>query len=152
MTLDELPGYQIKRILGVVVGVIARPQNRYTEGARALDGDVASAGEQYLMAGRREAVQRMAFHAQSQGANAVLGMRFDHRVISSLWIEICAYGTAVVATPRRAVPSSRLARPARGGRGEPRPPEPSVPEAVVSEVVEPEPAMYEATMAEEAPS
>ena len=112
VTLNDLPGYHIRTILGEVVGVTARPQNKFTEGVRSLDGSLSDAGEQYLVAGRREAVERMVFHARQQGANAVLAMRFDHRVISSLWVEICAYGTAVVAVPRRRVPRARREAPA----------------------------------------
>jgi hypothetical protein len=37
--------------------------------------------------------------AYRRGANAVVGMRFDHRSISESWTEICAYGTAVFVTP-----------------------------------------------------
>jgi uncharacterized protein YbjQ (UPF0145 family) len=48
---------------------------------------------------REEAVERMAQIAQKRGANAVVGMRFDHREITSSWVEICAYGTAVVVSP-----------------------------------------------------
>jgi len=129
VTLNDLPGYHIRTILGEVVGVTARPQNKFTEGVRSLDGSLSDAGEQYLVAGRREAVERMAFHAREQGANAILAMRFDHRVISSLWVEICAYGTAVVAVPRRRVPRARREAPAP-----------------------PEPALYEATMTAEGPA
>ena len=129
VTLNDLPGYHIREILGEVVGVTARPQNKFTEGVRSLDGSLSDAGEQYLVAGRREAVERMAFHARQQGANAILAMRFDHRVISSLWVEICAYGTAVVAVPRRRVPRARREAPAP-----------------------PEPALYEATMTAEGPA
>jgi len=129
VTLNDLPGYHIREILGEVVGVTARPQNRFTEGVRSLDGSLSQAGEQYLVAGRREAVERMAFHARNVGANAVLAMRFDHRVVSDLWVEICAYGTAVVAIPRRRLPRARREAPAA-----------------------PEPALYETTMQAEAPA
>jgi uncharacterized protein YbjQ (UPF0145 family) len=129
VTLNDLPGYHIRTILGEVVGVTARPQNKFTEGVRSLDGSLSDAGEQYLIAGRREAVERMVFHARNQGANAVLAMRFDHRVVSSTWVEICAYGTAVVAIPRRRAPRQRRELPAPA-----------------------EPALYEATMAAEAPA
>ena len=41
-------------------------------------------------------------------------MRFDHRDITSQWIELCAYGTAVMAAPveqpaERAAPEGRHA-------------------------------------------
>jgi uncharacterized protein YbjQ (UPF0145 family) len=129
VTLNDLPGYHIREVLGEVVGVTARPQNRFTEGVRSLDGSLSEAGEQYLIAGRREAVERMAFHARNAGANAVLAMRFDHRVVSDTWVEICAYGTAVVAIPRRRAPRARREIPAQ-----------------------PEPALYETTMTAEAPA
>ena len=130
VTLNDLPGYHIRTILGEVVGVTARPQNKFTEGVRSLDGSLSDAGEQYLVAGRREAVERMVFHARQQGANAILAMRFDHRVISSLWVEICAYGTAVVALPIRRAPRQRR-------------------EALTQP--EPEPALYETVMTPEGP-
>jgi uncharacterized protein YbjQ (UPF0145 family) len=135
VTIDDLPGYQIREVLGEVVGVTARPQNKFTEGARSLTGALSAAGEQYLIAGRREAVERMAYHARNAGANAVLGMRFDHRIISETWVEICAYGTAVVAVALGAPSQRRMSRSRR--RTAPAPPEPT---------------LYEATMTEDGPS
>lgn len=136
VTIDDLPGYQIREVVGEVVGVTARPQNKFTEGARSLTGTLSAAGEQYLIAGRREAVERMAYHARNAGANAVLGMRFDHRVISESWVEICAYGTAVVAVAIGGLPPQRrLSRSRR--RSTPAPPEPT---------------LYETTMTEDGPS
>lgn len=131
--METLPGYTFRAILGEVVGVTARPQNKFTEGARSLTGSLTEAGEAVLIAGRREAVERMAYHARAMGANAVLAMRFDHRVISATWVEICAYGTAVVAVPRSRVTRSRRA-PAIGAPREPLDPPP--------------PAMYEEALPE----
>jgi uncharacterized protein YbjQ (UPF0145 family) len=134
VTIDNLPGYQIRAVVGEVVGVTARPQNKFTEGVRSLSGRLSEAGEQYLVAGRREAVERMAFHARNAGANAVIGMRFDHRVVSSMWVEICAYGTAVVAVAVRAgLPGPRRATARRLG----------------SRPAEPPQALYEAILEEE---
>jgi uncharacterized protein YbjQ (UPF0145 family) len=28
-----------------------------------------------------------------------VGMRFDHREVGTTWMELCAYGTAVVVSP-----------------------------------------------------
>jgi len=132
VTMENLPGYQLRAILGEVVGVTARPQNKFTEGARSLTGSLSAAGEQHLVAGRREAVERMAYHAREMGANAVLAMRFDHRVISPSWVEICAYGTAVVAVPRQRIP--RQLRPQAAA-----PPNPP-------------PTLYETTMTGDGPA
>ena len=54
---------------------------------------------------RQEAVARMVDAAERRGANAVIGMRFDHRGVTHAWNELCAYGTAVqvVAADRRRV-------------------------------------------------
>ena len=65
--LIELPGYHIRTILGEVVGVTARPQNKFTEGVRSLDGSLSDAGDQYLVAGRREAVERMLAGSANRG-------------------------------------------------------------------------------------
>ena len=44
---------------------------------------------------RFEAVNNMIEQAVMIGANAVVAMRFDHRGVTDVWNEICAYGTAV---------------------------------------------------------
>jgi hypothetical protein len=43
---------------------------------------------------REDAVVKMLNEAYQRGANAVVGMRFDHRELTNSWTEICAYGTA----------------------------------------------------------
>jgi len=48
---------------------------------------------------RFEAVNNMIEQAAMIGANAVLAMRFDHRGVTEVWNEICAYGTAVWVEP-----------------------------------------------------
>jgi uncharacterized protein YbjQ (UPF0145 family) len=101
VTTDILPGYEVRHVLGEVLGVLARPRNPYSEGVKALSGksvdsDVSAAA---LMRWRQEAIVRMAHQARERGANAVIGLRFDHRDITGAWGEICAYGTAVVVEP-----------------------------------------------------
>jgi uncharacterized protein YbjQ (UPF0145 family) len=99
VTTNDLPGYRVTEIRGLVIGVSARPRNKFTEGIRPLRVDNPRVGEAYLAAGRHEAVERMAAHARASGGNAVINMRFDHRNVSEMWMEICAYGTCVVAEP-----------------------------------------------------
>jgi uncharacterized protein YbjQ (UPF0145 family) len=84
--------------MGAVLGVLARPRNPYAEGVKNLSGksvdsEVSGAA---LTRWRQEAIARMAQQARERGANAVIGLRFDHRDITGAWGEICAYGTAVV--------------------------------------------------------
>ena len=40
VTIDSLPGYEIKKVIGEVVGTTARARNAYTEGVKALSGTV----------------------------------------------------------------------------------------------------------------
>ncbi|WP_345633168.1 YbjQ family protein [Rugosimonospora acidiphila] len=101
VTMGDLPGYRILAIIGEVVGVTARGQNRFAEGVPTND-NLSAVDERHLIAARREAVERMAAHAHDAGATAVVSMRFTERTISPDWVEICAYGTAVVAAPQRA--------------------------------------------------
>ena len=43
---------------------------------------------------------RLGEEALRIGANAVVGMRFDSRDCGEMWMEICAYGTAVIVAPK----------------------------------------------------
>jgi len=101
VTTDNLPGYEIRKVLGDVLGVTARTHNAYAEGVKALDGALNPRMAAALAQWREEAVARMTEEAERRGANAVVGMRFDHREITEMWAEICAYGTAVIAAPAR---------------------------------------------------
>lgn len=49
---------------------------------------------------RAEAIARMVEEAEQRGATAVIAMRFDIAAMGEAtgWTEVCAYGTAVVAS------------------------------------------------------
>ena len=101
-TTESLPGYRIERVFGPVLGVAARARSAYVEGLRSMhDGHSVSDEErrELFTAGRIEAVRRMLNEAAGFGANAVVAMRFDHRPVTDMWNEICAYGTAVWVVP-----------------------------------------------------
>jgi len=102
VTTDNLPGYEVSEVLGEVIGITARSNNPFAEGIKSLHGGANPKMFECLTRWREEAIERMAKNAQNRGANAIVGMRFDHRDLTSSWIEICAYGTAVVVA---AVPS-----------------------------------------------
>jgi uncharacterized protein YbjQ (UPF0145 family) len=99
VTIDTLPGFEIKTVIGEVVGVTIRPWNAYTEGIKALSGVMNPRMQHVLARLREEAIARMVERAHRRGANAIVGMRFDHRTVSDGWAEICAYGTAVLVVP-----------------------------------------------------
>jgi uncharacterized protein YbjQ (UPF0145 family) len=103
-TTEAMPGYRIEKVLGPVLGVAARSRSPYMEGLKSLtDGhSVAAEDRRDLLAGCRvEAIRHMLDQASGAGANAVVAMRFDHRAVTDVWNEVCAYGTAVWVVPLR---------------------------------------------------
>jgi uncharacterized protein YbjQ (UPF0145 family) len=99
VTTDDLPGYQVHAVLGEVIVSLARTRNAFAEGVKSLRGGAYDPrAPQHLLRWRTEAVAELGRAARKRGANAVLGMRFDHRDTGTLWVEMCAYGTAVVVT------------------------------------------------------
>lgn len=115
VTTDGLPGYQIRDVFGQVMGVVVRTQNPFSEGLKALDGGVNPRRVKVIRGWREDAVKAMIEAAKKQGANAIIGMRFDHRIVTEFWTEICAYGTAVLAVPTP--PSDELAELAGAAAG-----------------------------------
>jgi uncharacterized protein YbjQ (UPF0145 family) len=97
VTTESVPGYQVSYVIGEVVGATARMYNVYADGVKDLAGRVSPSRRmrRALIRCRQEAVNEMVAEAAQRGANAVIGMRFDHREINERWAEICAYGTAV---------------------------------------------------------
>ncbi len=111
VTMDHLPGYEIREILGQVVSSQARTRNVYREGVKSLRGGAYDpAAPENLTRWRTDAVARLGEEARRLGANAVLGMRFEHREVGEMWMEVCVYGTAVVAyrSPVAAAPDQPL--------------------------------------------
>ena len=96
VTTEAVPGYRVVEVLGQAFGLTARTHNPYNEGVSALRGGLAPKQiSRHLAHWRDEAIAEMIAAARAQGANAVVGMRFDNREVTSSWAEICAYGTAV---------------------------------------------------------
>ena len=96
VTTDVIPGYEVHAVIGEVVGVTARTFNPFIEGVKSLNGRLNPQLVRMLAQIRQEAVAHMVEAAQRRGANAVVGMRFDHRGVTGSWNEVCAYGTAVL--------------------------------------------------------
>ncbi len=101
VTTETVPGYRVTAVVGEVIGITARTHNPFAEGVKALSGTLNPRMPQALAHWRQQAVDEMVDAARRRGANAVIGMRFDNREISSAWAEICAYGTAVTVVPDR---------------------------------------------------
>lgn len=74
-------------------------RNPYVVGPRTIDSGQGAEMAQVLVQGRASAITQMINAARRRGATAVVGMRFDNRDITGNWVELCAYGTAVIAVP-----------------------------------------------------
>lgn len=97
-TAFELPGFKVKRNLGVVRGIVVR--------SRSIVGTIG-AGLQTLVGGnitlytklceqtRSDAFDLMIQHASDLGADAIIGARYDATEIMNGVTEVLAYGTAV---------------------------------------------------------
>jgi uncharacterized protein YbjQ (UPF0145 family) len=110
VTTDGVAGYEVRSVLGEVLGTAVQAASASAQGGAPQPGHGGSSatfrvtGEQPatgLAAARREAVERLAEEARRKGANTVVGMRFDTAAIGG-GVEVCAYGTAVWAEPAQA--------------------------------------------------
>jgi uncharacterized protein YbjQ (UPF0145 family) len=98
-TSFDLPGFRIKRNLGVVRGIVVR--------SRSLFGTIG-AGLQTLVGGnitlltnlceqtREQAFDLMLQHAAALGANAVINVRYDATEVMQGVTEVLCYGAAIV--------------------------------------------------------
>lgn len=97
VTTNDLPGYEIRAVLGEVVVSLARSINPFKEGVKSLRGGKSDPqGGDNLTKYRMDAISKLGQVASKKGANAVIGMRFDCREVGPTHIELCAYGTAAV--------------------------------------------------------
>ena len=97
-TMNDIPGKQVKEILGIVRGNTVRSRNIGRDIAAALKniigGEIKTFTE-LINQSRDEAFNRMVNNAVALGADAIIAMRFDISVIMQGSSEILAYGTAV---------------------------------------------------------
>ena len=97
-TAFELPGFRIKRNLGVVRGIVVRSRSIVgTLGAslQTLVGGNISLYSKLCEKTREDAFDLMIQHASELGADAIIGARYDATEIMQGVTEVLAYGTAV---------------------------------------------------------
>ncbi len=102
VTMNDLPGYKITRVIGEVNGLTVRTRNVGAQiGAtlKALGGGELRGLTKQLQETRQEALVRLGEAAEAVGATAVVAMRYDSNELAGTFQEILAYGTAVVAEP-----------------------------------------------------
>jgi len=97
-TGNKIPGYRIRRCLGIVRGIVVRSPSIGQGFAGALQQIVGGNIEVYARvceAARQDAFERMTDHAAELGADGIIAMRYDATEFSDGVTEVLAYGTAV---------------------------------------------------------
>lgn len=103
-TANDLPGYRVVRIHGVVRGITVRSRNVFgTFGGKlqTLFGGNVSLFTELCEVARAEAFALMVSHAQALGANALLAVRYDATELMSGVTEVLCYGTAALVEAER---------------------------------------------------
>jgi uncharacterized protein YbjQ (UPF0145 family) len=102
VTTPYVSGYRVSRVIGTTFGLIVRSrglgQNIFAY-FRAWGGGEIKVYTTLLEQVRHLALQRLANHAKSLGANAVVSVGFDTSEMSGSMTEVPAYGTAVIVEP-----------------------------------------------------
>lgn len=102
LTANYAPGYKVDRVLGLVYGITVRSRGfggNLRAGLRSLGGGEINEYTEMAHQARQQALDRLAEHAKSLGANAVISVMFDSTEIGQTMDEIIAFGTAVVISP-----------------------------------------------------
>ena len=98
-TSSEIEGKKIARTVGLVKGSTIRARHMGRDimaGLRGIVGGEITEYTKMMAEAREQAMQRMIEDAESQGANAVVGMRFGTSMVMQNAAEVLAYGTGVV--------------------------------------------------------
>jgi len=98
-TAFTLDGYKVTRTLGVVRGIMVRSRSIFgTIGGslQTLVGGNISLFTSLCEKTRSEAFEQMIKHAETLGANAVIGIRYDGTEVMQSVTEVLCYGTAVI--------------------------------------------------------
>ena len=98
-TTHCIEGKTIVRQLGLVRGSTIRARHVGKDimaGLKNIVGGEISDYTKMMAESREQAIDRMVADAESQGANAIIGMKFATSMVMQSASEILAYGTAVV--------------------------------------------------------
>lgn len=98
-TADTVAGRRVAQVIGLVRGNSVRARHvghDILAGLRNLAGGEIREYTKLMGESREQAMDRMVEQAVSQGANAVVGVRFTTSMVMGGAAELLAYGTAVV--------------------------------------------------------
>jgi uncharacterized protein YbjQ (UPF0145 family) len=100
----EIPGYKIVHNIGIVRGIRVRSRSLVGNifgGLQTLFGGNITIYTQLCEETRSETYHLMVHHAERNGANAIIGVRYDATEVMAGLTEVLCYGTAVVVEPER---------------------------------------------------
>jgi uncharacterized protein YbjQ (UPF0145 family) len=104
-TQDKFEEYEVVRTLGIVRGNTIRAKNigqDFVAGLRNIVGGEIDEYTKMFAESREQATDRMIAHAQSIGANGIVGIRYTTSAVAQGAAELMAYGTAVVLAAKGA--------------------------------------------------
>jgi len=102
LTANYAAGYKVDKVIGMVYGITVRSRGlggNIVAGLRTIAGGEIREYTELAQQARQESLDRLAEHAKSMGANAVLSVMFDSTEMAGSMEEIIAFGTAVVVSP-----------------------------------------------------
>ena len=101
VTMPNLPGYDIVKVLGTVHGLTVRTRGvggKFVAGIEGIFGGEVTAYTSECEKARRESLNRLIEDARRVGANAVLSVNFETAdILNGTATVFSAYGTAVTA-------------------------------------------------------
>lgn len=98
-TTPDAPGYSTVKLIGLVTGSMVQSKHVGRDimaGLKTIIGGEVAGYTEMLVEAREEALKRLIKQAESQGANAIVNVRFTTSAIAAGMSEILVYGTAVV--------------------------------------------------------
>jgi len=102
VTTPSVPGYRIKKVLGVVTGLTPRTRGvggKFVAGIQSILGGEVSAFTSELEKARIEAMERAKENARRIGANAIVGLDIETSEVFEGVVVISVTGTAVIIEP-----------------------------------------------------
>ena len=102
VTTPTVPGYRVKKVLGVVSGLTARTRGvggKVIAGIQSVFGGEVSAFTSEMEKARIEAIERAEENARRIGGNAIVGLDVETSEVFEGVVVISATGTAVIVEP-----------------------------------------------------
>jgi len=102
VTTPTVPGYRIKKVLGVVHGLTVRTRGmwgKWLASMKSMFGGKVGAYVSELKKAKDEALNLLKEEAARLGANAVVGVDFETSDLLGDLIMVSAHGTAVIIEP-----------------------------------------------------